>query len=50
MREEGIPGSKMNEGYGREEIPRRDSRRGMSKKENLINVEGSGGIPLIIGD
>ena len=45
-REEGIPGSKTNEGYEREEIPRRE----MSKNENLRNAEGNGGIPLFIGD
>ena len=49
MREERIPGSKTKEGYGREKIPRRGSRRGMSKNENLRNVEGNGGIPLFIG-
>ena len=46
MREEGIPGFKTNEGYGPEEIP----RRGMSKNENLRNVEGNGGISLFIED
>ena len=50
MREEGIPGSKTNEGYGREEIPRQGSRRGMSKNENLGNAEDNGGIPLFIGN
>ena len=45
-----MPGSKMNEGYEHKEIPRRGSRRGMSKNENLRNVEGNEGIPLFIGD
>ena len=49
MRNEGIPSSKTNGGYGREETLRQSSRRRMPKKENLKNVKGSGGIPLYIG-